>query len=78
MNTVQSAWEDYRAKVIPPTAPPVQITETRRAFYAGFAAAFGMMDDISNSLSEDAACAVFDSLETEMVEFAASVVKGEA
>lgn len=32
--TVKSMWLTYK-EIIPKTAPPEQITETRRAFYAG-------------------------------------------
>jgi hypothetical protein len=33
--TVRDAWESYRGQVLPVTAPPIQVRETRRAFYAG-------------------------------------------
>jgi hypothetical protein len=32
---IERAWNTYREAVIPKQAPPVQITEMRRAFYAG-------------------------------------------
>ena len=35
MNIVEQMWEVYRNEVIPPNALSVQITECRRAFYAG-------------------------------------------
>jgi hypothetical protein len=35
LETVAESFATYRAKVMPPTAGPVQIEETRRAFYAG-------------------------------------------
>jgi hypothetical protein len=33
--TVRDEWNEYRQKVLPPTAPPIQVRECRRAFYAG-------------------------------------------
>jgi hypothetical protein len=33
--TVREAWDLFRTKVYPPTTPPIQIREARRAFYAG-------------------------------------------
>jgi hypothetical protein len=35
MKLIETAWQDYRAKVIPSEAGAIQITESRRAFYAG-------------------------------------------
>lgn len=32
---IEAAWLDYRAKVVPPGASPVQVSETRKAFYSG-------------------------------------------
>jgi hypothetical protein len=32
---LESAWEDFRAHVIHPKASELQLTEMRRAFYAG-------------------------------------------
>ncbi len=34
------AWESYRTRVVPTEAPPIQVQECRRAFYAGAAALF--------------------------------------
>jgi hypothetical protein len=34
MNTIREDWKSYR-EVLHPQAGPIQITETRRAFYAG-------------------------------------------
>jgi hypothetical protein len=33
--SVRKEWESYRRSVLPATAPEIQITECRRAFYAG-------------------------------------------
>ena len=35
--TIEEAWESYRKTVIPEGAPPIQIDECRKAFYAGCA-----------------------------------------
>lgn len=32
---IAGGWESYRAVIIPPTAPEIQITETKKAFFAG-------------------------------------------
>jgi hypothetical protein len=45
MKTLRESWLSYRRDVLPDHAPPVQVSECRRAFYAGAvafsAAAFG-------------------------------------
>lgn len=40
-STMLEAWTGYRRKVIPISAGPAQVTETRRAFYAGAQALMG-------------------------------------
>lgn len=36
-------WMRYRVGAIPPNAPPIQIRDTRRAFYAGAKALFNFI-----------------------------------
>jgi hypothetical protein len=33
--TMAEMWDGFKVKTIPPTAPPIQFTEMRHAFYAG-------------------------------------------
>ena len=35
MASLFEEWKSYRQQVIPPTAPDVQVVESKRAFYAG-------------------------------------------
>jgi hypothetical protein len=39
---IDDSWKKYREQVIPAGAPAVQIEESRRAFYAGALACFGV------------------------------------
>lgn len=32
---IELLWQSYKSEVMPPNAPVIQITECRRAFYAG-------------------------------------------
>jgi len=32
---IETGWDTYRQKVVPPNASAVQVSETRKAFYAG-------------------------------------------
>lgn len=41
-------WKSYRQRVLPPTAPEVQVIETRRAFYAG---AWAILNHLSDLMS---------------------------
>lgn len=34
-NTMEREWQEFRAKVVPPTAPAIQHEEMRLAFFAG-------------------------------------------
>jgi hypothetical protein len=43
---IEKAWLSYRQKVIPPNAGETQVTESRRAFYAGAAALFNTFMNI--------------------------------
>lgn len=47
MKVVETAWLDYRTKIIPPNAPPIQVSESKKAFYAG---AGTLLDSIMNIL----------------------------
>lgn len=41
--SLAEAWADYRAKVLPADAPPVQVDECRTAFYAGAGVTYQML-----------------------------------
>lgn len=38
---IEAGWAAYRGLVMSPTSPPLQVTETRKAFYAGAQHLFG-------------------------------------
>ena len=38
MRPIQKLWDDYKSKVLPANAPPVQVSECQYAFYAGASA----------------------------------------
>lgn len=66
-NLIADEWETYRREIVPADAPPVQIQETRRAFYAGVHAALAIMFEISEIDNEteqdDHAASLFDEIE---------------
>lgn len=72
MNTLREQWESYLADVMPRDAPPVQIQETRRAFYAG-ARAMQALQLHASTLSDDAGVHMLQSFSDELVAFGLSV-----
>ncbi len=48
MNTIQKEWKTYKDKVLHMDAGRVQISETRKAFYAGSASALGMVLNLAS------------------------------
>lgn len=51
---LQQKWDEYRTFVIHPLAGPVQIRDTKTAFYAGAAVVFsGLVELVSKSRTEE-------------------------
>jgi hypothetical protein len=78
--TIAAVWDDYRVVVMPPDAPSVQVTECRRAFYAG---AQSLLSAILASLSpgDEPAAADEEYLEAvhdELLRFRADLKEGRA
>lgn len=77
--TVADAWAFFWGRVAPPDAGPVQVTDSRRCFYAGFAAALDvclMMGD--RDVPEDAGADTLDRLYQECLAFGRRVREGTA
>lgn len=79
MKTVKAEWEEYARLVLPADAPPVQITETRRAFYAG---AWSMLMQSSelgdDSVSEEQGVIALEWWRREIEAFHRAVQDGRA
>ena len=67
-------WRDYRLRVVPVEAKPIQVAETQRAFYAGAIALFRILlknvGPNNESIVEDEQLAQF--IHEEFQEFAKS------
>jgi len=71
---IQQAWNDYLQAVIPAGAPAVQITESKRAFFAGALAAFTVYHEIAEpEVSEDEGVERLTSLYQELMAFTDAV-----
>jgi len=77
MMTIDQHWQSYRRDLIPKDASQVQITETRRAFYAGA----WIMHEMSQRLGEpdisiDDGVMIFEALRLEIKAFQEWIGKG--
>lgn len=72
MNTIRDQWESYAREVLPKDAGPVQVQETRRAFYAGARAMQGLHMVIT-TYSDEAAEQMLQGFEEELAAFGKSV-----
>ena len=77
---ILEAWNSYRLVVMPADAPPIQVSECRRAFYAG---ALTLLEGILNQLSpglesEESDLKMMDEIHRELLAFNESVKAGTA
>lgn len=75
---VAAEWASYAERVLPKDAPPVQVQETRRAFYAGGAAILFRLLRLLESGDEPtpADLQMMDDIEAELAEFGRDIQAG--
>ena len=80
MKVIESSWVDYRAKVIPRAAPETQVTEMKRAFYAGAACLLDAQCKILGPGREptDSDLLIMDGIQAELEQHARDVLAGKA
>ena len=80
MKLIETAWQDYATRVIPPGAPRVQVTESRRAFYAGARSLLGSMVAVLGPGQEPtpADLSIMDSIQEELDQFLGDMLNGKA
>ena len=68
---VVEGWNSYRREVLPQECGPVQLEETRRAFYAGAAHLFYALQSVLDADAEptDADLAQMQAIEVELVQY---------
>lgn len=72
-------WRSYDLRVLPMDAPPVQRSETRRAFYAGVQAMLGIAHGLGHeSVSEERGVEILEGIDAEMREFVDAIREGRA
>lgn len=77
---LRDEWANYRERVVPVDAPPVQVQESRRAFYAGAQAFYGLSMEMLTDESEptDGEVAAYEKLIEELEFFCSEVEAGRA
>jgi hypothetical protein len=80
MKLLETEWDRFRRAVIPKDASRIQLTETRRGFYAGAWALYSLLMTGFDGGSEEtpADLAMMAKLDDEMREFSERVKRGEA
>ena len=80
MLKIEEQFKSYQEKVIPAGASAAQLTETRRAFYAGAAALMAFLKAIGESdrISESEGEAMLVEIDQELLEFSERVKRGAA
>ena len=78
MKTIKQEWELYRLTVVPSGASPIQVQETRRAFYAGIEAMTRLMHAATQRATEEEGMKALGEIEHELQDFARQVQAGEA
>lgn len=79
MNTIQEQWNSFAQAAIPASAPAVQRSEMKRAFYAGAEAMMRIQYTIGGKdISEAAAMHILDGCQQETHDFARLVASGKA
>lgn len=74
MKTLREIWLSYLERVVPNTAGPVQVEETRRAFYAGAIAILGAAYQLGEeTVSVDDGVVALEALYNEAEEYVHSV-----
>lgn len=72
--TIASQWQSYEAQVLPKGCSPVQLQETRRAFYAGAASILAHMATLSEEdISEEEGSDIIEELMQESRDFTARI-----
>lgn len=77
--TLASEWASFREQVLHPDSPPQQVTDMRRAFYAGAWLTLTLFRDIGeDEISEEAGVEALERIHQESIAFKADVEAGRA
>jgi hypothetical protein len=69
MHTIKEHWEDYKTKVIPENASRGQLTECKRAFYAGALGHHNIVSRIDKYCTEEEGIKILEAAQKEFEDF---------
>lgn len=75
--TISECWKLYREMVVPNKACDSQITDTKRAFYAGGKVVFEGMMKLSNTENDDDGRSIINGFNDELLIFGENVIAEE-
>ena len=67
--TLTGSWQSFADTVLPANAPAIQITETSRAFHAGFCRAWEILTSHVADMDESTAMVFMKAMEAEILEY---------
>ena len=73
---ILEAWNSYREQVIPRDAPAVQVTESKRAFFAGAGSVWSLYVAAAEKPPHLPDPQILESIDTELRQFLARVKAG--
>lgn len=78
LKSAMEIWDEFWRMIKPPNPSQVQLTETRRAFFAGMAAMVDVNYKIGHpSVPAEEALKYLERLQAELKDFARSIGKGD-
>lgn len=75
--TIKEMWDSFHKNIIPKNAHPIQVQETRRAFYAG-AQGMMMINHKITNFSDDEGVEILEELTDELQQFMRDLLDGKA
>jgi hypothetical protein len=78
VKNIEKHWRSFRENVIPHDAPEIQVTESKRAFYAGAIVMFCKMQCVVGMGPDEAGVGRLEALQKEFVEYARDLMDGKA
>ena len=77
--SIEQQWRDYCTQVLPADVGPVQLQETRRAFYAAANAVLQvMLHLVATQEDDEAGVRILQGMHDECIAFSRAIARGEA
>lgn len=67
--SIERCWNEFERSIIPPSAPPIQRIEMRKAFYGGFMSAFILNADLMEKFKPEDRARIVGRFNAEVMAF---------